>query len=364
MNRIAVMDKKNVNLVSRVLKIYSVLPRVPRSALTIEAFKEQVRHCYGDDIEEKSLTKAIQRDLELIPSLLSTGELSVTDGKGRKAKKYQLSQDAFIEQFNSELALVLVMANNYLSEYLPYDIQQNVKGFFEAATQQLTKDTRLDNWQSRFRFVPSGYSQNKNSHYDSKEIKIIYQAILEDDIWLEVQYRKENHSDSQSYVLKPHGIIHYGDKQFLIASKIIKGKSELRTFNMLNFTEVKIIPEKISVNIDPYDVDDLVEEREFEDAFFDREELELFFVFQEELLEELERNPIGENQTIIHLESQHYELRVRSIITKSCMDWFMRNAHLIQIIAPDELREEIVDRASIALEKNDLRDPLARFLSI
>lgn len=33
MNRIAVMDKKNVNLVSRVLKIYSVLPRVPRSAI-------------------------------------------------------------------------------------------------------------------------------------------------------------------------------------------------------------------------------------------------------------------------------------------------------------------------------------------
>ena len=87
MNRIAVMDKKNVNLVSRVLKIYSVLPRVPRSALTIEEFKGQVRHCYGDDIEEKSLTKAIQRDLELIPSLLSTGALSVTNGKGRKEKQ-------------------------------------------------------------------------------------------------------------------------------------------------------------------------------------------------------------------------------------------------------------------------------------
>lgn len=364
MNRIAVMDKKNVNLVSRVLKIYSVLPRVPRSALTIEEFKEQVRYCYGDDIEEKSLTKAIQRDLELIPSLLSTGALSVTDGKGRKAKKYQLSQDAFIEQFNSELALVLVMANNYLSEYLPYDIHQNVKGFFEAATQQLTKDTRLDNWQSRFRFVPSGYSQKKNSHYDSKEIKIIYQAILEDDIWLDAKYRKESHFESQVYTLKPHGIIHYGYKQFLIASKIIKGKSELRTFNMLNFTEVKIIPEKISVNIDPYDVDDLVEEREFEDAFFDREELGVFCVFEGELLEELEINPIGNDQTIIHLENQYYELSTRSVITRSRMEWFTKNAHLIQIIAPDELREEIVDRASIALEKNDLCDPIAKFLNI
>ena len=364
MNRIAVMDKKNINLVSRVLKLYRVLPRAPKLALTIEEFKEQVRYCYGDDIEEKSLTKAIQRDLELIPSLLSTGALSVTDGKGRKAKKYQLGQDAFIEQFNSELALVLVMANNYLSEYLPYDIHQNVKGFFEAATQQLTKDTRLDNWQSRFRFVPSGYSQNKNSHYDSKEIKIIYQAILEDDIWLDAEYRKEGHFESQAYTLKPHGIIYYGYKQFLIASKIIKGKSELRTFNMLNFTEVKIIPEKISVNIDPYDVDDLVEEREFEDAFFAREELGVFCVFEGELLEELEINPIGNDQTIIHLHDQYYELSARSVITRSRMEWFAKNAHLIQIIAPDELREEIVDRASIALEKNNLCDPIAKFLNI
>ena len=147
-------------------------------------------------------------------------------------------------------------------------------------------------------------------------------------------------------------------------SKIIKGKSELRTFNMLNFTEVKIIPEKISVNIDPYDVDDLVEEREFEDAFFDREELGVFCVFEGELLEELEINPIGNDQTIIHLHDQYYELSARSVITRSRMEWFAKNAHLIQIIAPDELREEIVDRASITLEKNDLCDSSAKFLNI
>lgn len=351
------MGKTNINLINRVLKLYRVLPRAPKSALAIDGFKEKVRHYYDREIDEKSFVKAIQRDLELIPKLLSTGELSIIESKGRNAAQYRLSHNAFIEQFNSELALVLVMANNYLCEYLPIDIQHNVNGFFEAAKQQLTKDTRLDNWQSRFRFVPQNFIKNIDKHYDSAEVKTIYQAILEDEIWLEVEYRKENHFDSQTYILKPHGIIHCGYKQFLIASKIINGKEELRTFNMLNFEYVKIIPEKISVNIDPYNIDELIEAREFESAFFNREKLDLFFVFDEELFEELERNPIGEKQVIIHLEDQYYELRAQCVITKSCMDWFMKNAHLIQIVTPDILREEIVYRATVALEKNDSVDP-------
>lgn len=355
------MSKTNINLINRVLELYKILPRAPKSALAIDEFKEKVRHYYDCDIEEKSFVKAIQRDLELIPQLLSAGELTLIESRGRKAAQYCLSQNAFIEQFNSELALVLVMANNYLCEYLPTDIQQNVNGFFEAAKQQLIKDTRLDNWQSRFRFVSQNFTENAENPYDSEVIKIIYQAVLEDGLWLEAEYRKENHFDSHTYMLKPHGIIHCGNKQFLIASKIVKEKGELRTFNMLNFESVNIIPEKISVNINPYDIDALVEGREFEWALFDREEQDIFFVFNEELLEELQRNPIGKNQIISYLEDHHYELTAQCVITKSCMDWFMKNAHLIQVITPSVLREEVVYRATVALERNEIVDP---FLNI
>ena len=355
------MSKTNINLINRVLELYKVLPRAPKSALTIEEFKEKVRHYYDRDIEEKSFVKAIQRDLELIPKLLSAGALTLIESRGRKAAQYCLSQNAFIEQFSSELALVLVMANNYLCEYLPTDIQQNVNGFFEAAKQQLTKDTHLDNWQSRFRFVPQNFIKNAENPYDSEEIKTIYQAVLEDGVWLEAEYRKENHFDSHTYMLKPHGIIHCGDKQFLIASKIVKEKGELRTFNMLNFGCVKIIPERISVHIDPYYIDDLVDQREFEWALFDREELDIFFIFDEKLLDGLQRNPIGKNQIISYLEEHHYELTAQCVITNSCIDWFMKNAHLIQVITPNVLREEIVYRATVALERNEIVDP---FLNI
>ena len=40
------MSKTNINLINRVLELYKVLPRAPKSALTIEEFKEKVRHYY------------------------------------------------------------------------------------------------------------------------------------------------------------------------------------------------------------------------------------------------------------------------------------------------------------------------------
>jgi hypothetical protein len=58
---------------------------------------------------------------------------------------------------NAELALVLVMANNYLHQYLPEQVYLNVVGFFESATKQLEQNTLLQDWQERIRFVPTGY---------------------------------------------------------------------------------------------------------------------------------------------------------------------------------------------------------------
>lgn len=49
------------------------------------------------------------------------------------------------------------------------------------------------------------------------------------------------------------------------------------------------------------------------------------------------------------------------MITNGCIDWFMKNAHLIQVITPNILREKIVYRATVALERNEIVDP---FLNI
>ena len=95
----------------------------------------------------------------LLLSVLVSGDLIEIKASGRRASSFYLSPNAYVQQFSSELALVLIMAKEYLSHNLPNDIYGKVKGFFEAAEQQLEKDTQIGAWHSKMRFVPEGYGK-------------------------------------------------------------------------------------------------------------------------------------------------------------------------------------------------------------
>ncbi|WP_151711486.1 hypothetical protein [Acinetobacter junii] len=137
------MDKSISSQVERILNLYHALPREPQKAYPIEELKHKVRHFYNNEIDERSLKKNILRDLKTIEFILVSGTLIEVKASGRHASSFCLSKNACIEQFSSELALVLVMAKEYLSHNLPNNIYKKVKGFFEAAEQQLEKDTRV-----------------------------------------------------------------------------------------------------------------------------------------------------------------------------------------------------------------------------
>ena len=352
------MKKAQSKLLKRLLTLYKVLPRYPQEFISIVSLKNKVRKNYSDCIDEASIIKAIRRDLDLLPEFLISGELIVKAGKGNQPATYQLSRDACIEPMSKELALILVMANEYLHHSLPDEIYEKVEGFFQSAELQLQQNTKLDDWNRRVRFIPDGYGETEKAQHYVEMQQLIYKALLQGDVWLKAKYRKEGTQQIGSYMLKPQGIVQYGQKPYLMASKINSKKSVLRTFNILNFEFLEIVPEKIAIDIDAYDLDDLIEKREFEDAYFNREEIDIFFVFQEILLDELTRNPLGDCQSIVKIDEGYYELNTSCIFTMSRMDWLIQNAEYIQIIGPDELKEEVADRIMRAAEKHEVFNQL------
>lgn len=352
------MKKAQSKLLKRLLTLYKVLPRYPQEFISIVSLKNKVRKNYSNCIDEASIIKAIRRDLDLLPELFISGDLLTEDGKGNQPKKYQLSQDACLEPMSNELALILVMAHEFLQHNLPNEIYEKVEGFFQSAESQLQQNTQLNDWHSRIRFVPDGYGIIKKTPHQIEIQQLVYQALLDGNVWLKGKYRKEGTQEIESYTLKPQGIIQYGQKPYLMASKIRGNKSDLRTFNLMNFEKLEIIPEKITIELEFYDLEDLIEEREFEDAYFEREEQDIFLVIQEELLDEVQSNPIGDFQSITKIDEGYYELRASCVMTTSRFDWFVKNAHLIQVVFHDELRREIEYRAAIAIEKNGFNNPL------
>ncbi|KAA8732820.1 WYL domain-containing protein [Acinetobacter qingfengensis] len=340
--------------IKRILRIYQILPRQSSKAYSIEQLKTYLRSLYSDVIDEKSINKAIRRDLKTLNVILTSGTLEKIILKGNQPDKYYLSQDASIEPLSAEKALVLVMANEYLQHYLPHEIYHKVSDFFESAEQQLVKNTKLQDWRSRIRFVSVGYSPEYIDDFDCDEIKKIYKALLDSELWLECLYCKEGQTEKQAYTLKPHGIIQHGHKQFLMASKIMGHRSVLRTFNLQRFDQVKLIEQRISVDIDAFDLDNLIEEKEYEYAYFERDELEIKLRCENDLLDDLQNNPIHFSQEITEFDDDYFTLTASSIITNSLLNWLIEKAHSIQVLEPQELFEKVQRYIYDAIENYDM----------
>ena len=341
LNRRQYHQNIEINKLNRVLNLYYQLPRLPKQPCPMDQLQLKVRSWYNDEIDDQSMRKAIKRDLDKLKSILVTGAVNCIPKKGNQPSEYYLSEDAAIEAMETELALVLVMANSYLHQYLPETVYNNVKGHFESATKQLEKNTQLQDWQERIRFVPTGYHNTNVDDFHMEKVKNIYTALLNNEQWIECLYRKEGEFEQTEYMLKPHGIIQYGNKQYLMASKIIDQYSELRTFNMQRFDNVKFAKQHISVDVDSFDLDDLVEEKQYENAHFEREELSIKLRCENYLRDELESYPIDEYQDIIDQDEDYFILEADCMITQSVLNWLIEKSHSIQVIEPQELFEKV-----------------------
>ena len=341
LNRRQYHQNIEINKLNRVLNLYYQLPRLPKQPCPMDQLQLKVRSWYNDEIDDQSMRKAIKRDLDKLKIILVTGTVNCIPKKGNQPSEYYLSEDAAIEEMDAELALVLVMANSYLHKYLPETIYNNVKGHFESATKQLEKNTQLQDWQERIRFVPTGYHNTNVDDFHMEKVKNIYTALLNNEQWIECLYRKEGSFEQTEYTLKPHGIIQYGNKQYLMASKIVDQYSELRTFNMQRFDNVKFAKQRISVDVDSFDLDDLVEEQEYENAHFEREELSIKLRCENYLRDELESYPIDEYQDIIDQDEDYFILEADCMITQSVLNWLIEKSHSIQVIEPQELFEKV-----------------------
>ncbi|MCF8998785.1 WYL domain-containing protein [Acinetobacter nectaris] len=336
--------------IHRVMDLYTYLPRNPQAAQTIEQLHFKIKNNYAFSSGKiNSIKKNIQRDLELLNQIVSDGEVECIRG-GRFASKYRLSEAACLEHLKPELALVLIMAKNYLKSFLPQSVYEHTEGFFIAAEAQLENSTQLKEWSARMQFVPSGYSGQQLLCNDAIQ-EPIYQAIL-GERWISAIYMQKNSKYLKKYILVPHGVIHHENTNYLIATKVDESKrTQLSTFNMKNFKNVSFTEEQVSIDIDNKvgKIIELVENREFECAIYDRCPQNINFIFHRYLLNFLEENPLSIRQEIIILTSdneideyRNHQLIVNNIvITHSLIEWFNKYRYWIDVIQPSNLYDVI-----------------------
>lgn len=337
------MTESNANLqFLRILALYRQLPRSPEPYISID----QLENClhFGS-------RKTLQRDLELLKKSLATGKIEKIASKGRTPAQYRLSANAIIERFSPELALSLVMANSFLEQHLPPYVYAKVSGLFHSAEKQLEKHTHLKEWNSRIRFIYEGYCQQNYALAPAHMIELLYQAMMDEHSWVKIQYQREYDNDIVDYVIRPHGMINRGRKQFIIAHKIEINTSILRTFCLHRIRDVQPAQEKLTVNIDSFEIYQAIEDQEHEWALFDREVLMVKLRCEQALYAILEESELGNMIKLGEMGSNGYFYVITDIlITETVLNWLLEKAHQVRVMYPEKLADAVKVRIQQAVE--------------
>lgn len=346
------MTESNTNLqFLRILALYRQLPRSPEPYISID----QLENClhFGS-------RKTLQRDLELLKKSLATGKIEKIASKGRAPAQYRLSANAIIERFSPELALSLVMANSFLEQHLPPYAYCKVSGLFESAEKQLEKHTHLKEWSSRIRFIYEGYCQQHYELAPEYMIELLYQAMMDEHSWVKIQYQREYDNDIVDYVIRPHGMINRGRKQFIIAHKIETNTSILRTFCLHRIRDVQPAQEKLSVNIDSFEIYQAIEDQEHEWALFDREVLRVKLRCEQALYAILEESELGNMIKLGNVGVNGYFYVLTDVlITETVLNWLVEKAHQVRVMYPEKLADILKKRIQQAVDlyaDNDFED--------
>lgn len=346
------MNESTTNLqFLRILELYRQLPRSPESYISIDQL-ENVMH-FGQ-------RKTLQRDLELLKISLATGKIEKIASKGRTPAQYRLSSNAIIERFSPELALSLVMANSFLEQHLPPYVYAKVSGLFQSAEKQLEKHTHLKEWNSRIRFIYEGYCQQNYALAPEHMIELLYQAMMDDHSWVKIQYQREYDNDILEYVIRPHGMINRGRKQFIIAHKIENNHSILRTFCLHRIRDVQPAKERLSINMDSFEIYQAIEDQEHEWALFDRETLRVKLRCDQALYAVLEESELGDMIELGNVGVSGYFYVITDVlITETVFNWLVEKAHQVRVMYPDKLADVVKERIQQAVDlyaDNDFED--------
>ncbi|MGO1064068.1 DNA translocase FtsK [Acinetobacter lwoffii] len=330
----------------RILSVFQALPKAPNHYISIEDLLDGLKTTYEPFNAPR---KTLQRDLKTLNEILHRGQIDKVIASGRRSASYRLSSDAQLnlnkhniiqDEFQS---LATIHSYKFLKPYFPESWQKTLTQQFEQAQNVL--DLKNKNvWLTKFGFALDGAFQ---THLNPKnEIKeLIFNCIHQNDSWLEILYHPEAFGrEPTRYTIKPHGVIVRGRKQYLIASKINNNrKVQIRTFTMHRILQAEPMPESLSIDIQDIDMQNAIEQYEFEGFYNDNDQpKEIQLTCSNTLLSELKFSEIHESQQIFSDErDSFFSLTVKMPITKSFIEWLVLKAQWIEVEYPEELREEV-----------------------
>ncbi|AKB05548.1 WYL domain-containing protein [Vibrio cholerae] len=319
----------------RHLALLKYLPQEPDFITTPDLLKK---------LENDGFTfslRTLQRDVEA----LSRHHALCCDDSVRPHRWYLLKGvkgDPLSMTPSTALAINMLREQSYY--LLPRQVHDNLAGFFSQSMKKFeaTPDNPLYQWPSRIAHLPTGF-QLCQPEMNNTVIDVVEQALMhQKSLILDYLPRPPRHK--KRYMVNPLGLVARGSVYYLVAT--LANSQEYRHF-VLHRIQAAELGDADSKTPENFDLSSYIAQGSL--SFPKQREIKLVLKVNYFSGYHLLETPISPQQEVTYPESEFFIINATVNYTEELKWWLMSISDISEVIAPDELRNELISSLKKAL---------------
>jgi len=318
----------------RQLTMLQHIPRIPAKTTTKKL---------KDILAEKGFEvtqRTIQRDLKTLSCVLPGLKVdSEKDFPGWSWSKETQLQD--IPTMDGNMALTFQMVDHFLKNTFPPSVLSQLSPYFDSANHVLDAldNSGYNHWQNKVRILPRTQPLIP-ANIDENVIEVIYEALFKG---RQVRARYSTRfGDEAGYDLHPLGLVVRESVVYLVAT--IWDYQDPRHLALHRFKQCDLLDKDVAIP-DDFNFDDYLAAGSFEYGERENETIKLKVLFFDGAGYHLIETPLSEDQKTSDLEDG--QLQVEATVKDSAQIrwWLMGFGDRVEVLEPEELREEFAEIA-------------------
>jgi predicted DNA-binding transcriptional regulator YafY len=236
--------------------------------------------------------------------------------------------------------LTLLMAREHLAAVMPSSTVSQMGSYFRLAEQKLKTlegHSGMAGWLGKVRIVPATQPLIA-PQVDAQVLATVQQGLLENK-QCQIDYKKRDAGDPDTYPIHPLGLIQRGQVLYLACT--IKTYADIRLLVLHRIQEATLLDEA-SVRPNGFDLDQYVASGAF--GWGSTKTISLVAAFSPEAGSHLQETPLSEDQRIIYLPDGRLQVTATVLETQQLLWWLLGFGDGVEVIAPLELRGQIMDK--------------------
>lgn len=310
----------------------------------------------GEKLPSPSTQRKLQRDLQFLWSATHEDEDGVFNEFGLQRQRGERNSflwrvenhpesDFSWDVMPEHLAVSLALAEKHLAGLMPSQYHHLLRKHYELARRKLLAASSRYQPRQLERLLNSVIIEQRGLRLptialDESVLDTIYQALILNRR-IRIQYK-------QRWVeLHPHGVVFARPKMYLLAVKEGEQAKKIRSYLLHRITAIELLA--LSANrLEGFDIEQFVQHGGMEvcisDDRFYRLRLHITAPAQSNLIQDLQDTPIADDQSLTTTGDNNWELTATVRKTYQLRNWLLSLGEAATVIAPDEIRDDIISQ--------------------